>query len=331
MEGTRFTDFPREVVWYIFTHAAQSSTSTCKTLCLVNSWCYRLVLPYLFTTAILPGSASVDKFLAMASAHAKSNGDKTVASLNQDALRWKPKQPSESVRNLWMLQSHDRVWKMMALCCNAEYVAMDQHSFRLLICETAAFRSWLQIQEHQLLVGRREHPLQLLIVDANTLWNKDILRACRQGYESLPAIDITHIRLASRSSMLYSDRMLDTTPFPRLTHFAIPVYLRYGSFFRGRLETQRAALTRLLDNSTLQMLVCILVHSSDRDLAWDWIRGIRRKYTNAYLVESPGCSGCGLREEWESEVRGGASLWERAVKYTQKVMEAGCPISTDFV
>lgn len=323
MEDARFADFPREVVWHIFTLAAQSSTSTCKTMCLVNSWCYRLLIPNLFTTAILPESVSVDKFLSM-SLHAKLDGDKTGTSLNQGVFQWKPQRPAESVRNLWMLQSHNRVWEMMALCCNAEHVAMDQNSFRLLICETAAFRSWLQVQEHQLMVGRRERPLQLLIVDTNTLWNKDILRACRQGYESLPAIDVTHIRLASRSSMLYSDRMLDTAPFPRLTHFAIPVYLRDGSFFRARLETQWAALTRLLDNSKLQMLVCILVHSSDRDLAWYWIRDIRRKYTNAYLVESSGCSGCSLREEWEHEVGGGESVWERAIKYTRKVMEVEC-------
>ncbi|KAF4588892.1 hypothetical protein EYR40_010447 [Pleurotus pulmonarius] len=331
MEYARFADFPREVVWHIFTLAARSSTSACKTLCLVNSWCYRLLLPYLFTTAVLPGSASVDKFLSMVSLHAKLNGHKTAASLDHGALRRMLRRPFDSVRNLWMLQSHSRVWEMMALCYNAEHVAMDQTSFRLLICETTAFHSWIQIQEHQPLVGRRDRPLQILIVDANILWNKDILCARKEGYESPPAIDITHIRLAARGSMLYSDRMLDISPFPRLTHFAIPLHLRDGPFFRARLKAQRAALTRLLDNSTLQMLVCILVDSPDRGVAWEWIRGIRKKYTNAYLVQSSGCPGGGLQDEWESEVRGGESVWEKAVKYTQKLMGAGCSVGTGSV
>ncbi|KDQ24095.1 hypothetical protein PLEOSDRAFT_161927 [Pleurotus ostreatus PC15] len=328
MEDAKFPDFPREVVWHIFTLAAQSSTSTCKTLCLVNSWCYRLLIPYLFATTILPESASVDKFLAMASPHANSEGDKTVTSLTQGALQWKSQQPSESVKNLWMLHSETRVWKMMALCCNVEHIAMEQNSFQLLICDTPAFRSWLQMQEHQPPIRRRNCPLQMLVIDANTLWNKDILGGRKQRHESLPAIDITHIRLAAQCSMLYNDRMLDTTRFPRLTHFAIPLYLCGGTFFRARLETQRVALTRLLDNSTLQMLVCILVRSSDRDLAWEWIRDMRKRYTNAYLVEP---SGCGLQKEWEREVRGGESVWERAIKYTQEVMETGHSICTDFI
>ncbi|KAF9489880.1 hypothetical protein BDN71DRAFT_1511742 [Pleurotus eryngii] len=325
MEDAKFADFPREVVWHIFTLAAQSSTSTCKILCLVNSWCYRLLIQYLFTTAILPDSVSIDKFLSVVSPHAKLDGDKTITSLSQGAFQWKPHQPSESVRNLWMLRSHSRIWKMMALCCNAEHIAMEQDSFRLLIGDTPAFRSWLQMPEYQPLIGRRDRPLQMLVVDADTLWNKDILGARKQGHESLPAIDITHICLAAQGSMLYNNRMLNTSHFPRLTHFAIPLYLCGGTFFRARLETQRVALTRLLDNSTLQMLVCILVHSSDKDLAWEWVRDMRRKYTSAYLVEP---SGCGLQEEWENEVRGGETVWERATKYTQKVMEAGSPVNT---
>lgn len=44
-----------------------------------------------------------------------------------------------------------------------------------------------------------------------------------------------------------------------------------------------------------------------------------RNYSNAYLVEP---AGRNLREEWEDEVRGGENIWERAIKYTQKVVRA---------
>lgn len=153
-------------------------------------------------------------------------------------------------------------------------------------------------------------------------WNNDIVRAFEQGFESLPASDITHIHLAARGAMIYHDRMLRISPFSRLTHFAIPLYFHdlYDDL-GARLEQQRVALARLLQNSTLQMLVCIPARAQDQDLAWEWLREVRRNYSNAYLVEP---TGRDLREEWEDEVRGSESIWERAIKYTQEV-GGDCP------
>ncbi len=71
MGDTRPQELPRELVAEIVKCAAQASPTACKTLCLVNSWCYLLALPYFFNTVILPTSASGILFTTMLSLRAE--------------------------------------------------------------------------------------------------------------------------------------------------------------------------------------------------------------------------------------------------------------------
>ncbi len=221
----------------------------------------------------------------------------------------------------------ERVYDLMKCCCNVEHVAMDQVTLQWFLGESS-----LRALYGSPSAGKRNQPLRALIIDVDTSCNSDLVVSKGHGFESPPAGDITHLRLAARGPMLYTERILNISPFPRLTHLAISLYLHVSRDraiqLRVSLERQQAALEHLLQNPALEMVVCVLARSEDRDLAWGWHRDVRRKYGNAYLVESTGSE---LREEWEDEVRGGESIWERAVEYTQKVAEAGCGAQTQLV
>ncbi|KAF4568158.1 hypothetical protein EYR40_010446 [Pleurotus pulmonarius] len=296
MENNLFMKFPPEVVWHIFEHAARSSTPTCKALCLVNSWCRQLALPYLFSTVILPTKAAVKDFRAMIFLQANPNDDPTATRVSQK-LRLPDFVPSKHVQNLWMEDAYNGVQKVMESCYNAEHVAMDQESF-LHLMYVPLVRSYFAPEPS---LPERSHLLQLVIIDADHRWN----RASRQGgSQGLLSTGITHIRLAS--PMTRDSDALDITPFPQLTHFAMPLV--------SCLAQDPIVVIGLLQNSNLQMLVCVISGSDERELARTWLRDVRKDCTNAYLVES---FGLRLREEWEAEVRGGKSIWEKALKYTR--------------
>ncbi|KAF9489884.1 hypothetical protein BDN71DRAFT_250343 [Pleurotus eryngii] len=303
MENRLFTNFPPEVVWHIFEHAARSSSSTCKALCLVNSWSRQLVLPHLFSTVILPTEAAIKDFRSMIFLQANPN-DKMATHVSQK-LRLPDFVPSEHVQNLWMEDAYNGVKKVMESCYNAEHVAMDQESF-LHLMYVPLVRSYFPAEPSP---PERSHPLQLVIIDSDSRWN----RASRQGRsQALLSTGITHIRLAS--PMIRDNDALDIAAFPDLTHFAMPL--------SSCLAQDPDVVSRLLQNSTLQMLVCVIDGDNERELARAWLRDARRGCTNAFLVES---SGLGLREEWEAEVRGGKSVWERAIGYTRKVLKEDAP------
>ncbi|KAJ8690247.1 hypothetical protein PTI98_011696 [Pleurotus ostreatus] len=304
MENNPFMKFPPEVVWHIFEHAARSSTSTCKTLCLVNSWCRQLVLPYLFSTVILPTEAAVKDFRSMIFLQANPNDDPTATRVSQ-RLRLPDFAPSEHVQNLWMEEAHSGVQKVMESCYNAEHVAMDQESF-LHLMYMPLVRSYFTPEPSR---PERSHPLQVVVIDSDSRWN----RASRQGrLQGLLSTGLSHIRLAS--PMARDSDALDIAPFPQLTHFAMPL--------SSCLAQDPDVVSRLLQNPTLKMVVCVISGANERELARVWCRDVRRGCTNAYLVES---SGLDLQEQWEAEVRGGKTIWEKALEYTRRVLEADEP------
>lgn len=236
---------------------------------------------------------------------ANPTDDPTATRVSQ-RLRLPDFVPSEHVQNLWLEDACNGVQKVMESCYNAEHVAMDQESF-LHLMYVPLVRSYFAPEPSP---PERSHPLQLVIIDSDSRWN----RASRQGRsQGLLSTGISHIRLAS--PMIRDNDALDIAPFPQLTHFAMPL--------SSCLVQDPDVVSRLLQNSTLQMLVCVISGANEGELARTWLRDSRRGCINAFLVES---SGLGLREEWEAEVRGGKSVWERAIEYTRKFLKTDGPV-----
>jgi hypothetical protein len=71
------------------------------------------------------------------------------------------------------------------------------------------------------------------------------------------------------------------------------------------------------------MLVVVIVkdvvQGVDREELEEWVRGVRKTDRRLYVLEGHSLH---FRDEWEEEMRGGESIWERAIRYTA-AWEAG--------
>jgi hypothetical protein len=121
---------------------------------------------------------------------------------------------------------------------------------------------------------------------------------------------ITHICITNVSS--YGTAIHGLDQFSRLSHVSLPYCLRSQHDTRDLYD--------FLELQSLKMLVIAL----DVDVVlkghWKklgrWVRKARETDGRVYLVECGGMSV--FREEWNNEVRGGESIWDRAVRYTDE-------------
>ena len=99
--------------------------------------------------------------------------------------------------------------------------------------------------------------------------------------------------------------------FSHLTHFSVPYCL--GGTHNAK------ELSHFLTLPSLTMLVIVLSVQAAQRGHWKrlgrWVRKTRETDGRVYIVE--GCQLSELQAEWEDEVRGGESIWDRAVRYTR--------------
>jgi hypothetical protein len=119
---------------------------------------------------------------------------------------------------------------------------------------------------------------------------------------------ITHIRI---TVTLHGPLLLKRLElFGRLSHVSVPYYFGGQHYIKN--------LHGFLRLRALTMLVVTMSDGVARKGYWKklerWVREVRETDGRVYLVD--GCRPGGCREEWEDEVRGGESIWDRAVRYT---------------
>jgi hypothetical protein len=69
------------------------------------------------------------------------------------------------------------------------------------------------------------------------------------------------------------------------------------------------------------MLVVVIAMDSrdvgDKLVVEEWVVRIRYMDPRIYLLKSL-CGGAGVQEQWEEEMRGGESIWDKAIRYTRQ-------------
>jgi hypothetical protein len=153
----------------------------------------------------------------------------------------------------------------------------------------------------------RDNDLHLTVLDAPNLFNGNIF-IDDVTRRSTIFDRITHMRLKSVDH--YNNVPLDF--FSRLSHFCVPY--RLG----GRHKPKQ--LRHFLDLESLEMLVIAVAEDVIEKGHWKrlkkWVRKTRETDGRVYLVEG----SSNFRDEWENEMRGGESIWDHAVRYTDEWM-----------
>jgi hypothetical protein len=111
-------------------------------------------------------------------------------------------------------------------------------------------------------------------------------------------------------SISFYNVSIDLDQFSRLSHLSVPYCL--GGHHKAK------DLQHFLDLKPLQMLVITVAKDVIKNGRWKrlekWVRKTRETDGRVYVVER----GPIFRDEWELEMRGGDSIWDRALRYTNE-------------
>ncbi|KAF8876144.1 hypothetical protein BD779DRAFT_173617 [Infundibulicybe gibba] len=293
---------PHEVVRKILLRAAQSSVSSCRTLCEVSTWVRHLALPLLYRTVAIDCTMRLDKF---------NHSISSAVSACPPAFR-----PADAVRHLWVPIPSPTLESILRRCDNVTHLAIHQSEF-LRFPSGAAVPG--RLPEHcQRPIEAREHvgvgDLHIVVLQ-NRL---DYHGWLSPGSEPHTSVDthhlfarITHLRLGDPMH-LYSQ--VPISQMPRLTHVAVSC----GGTSGKALDSIMAKIAM----RALKAFVLVFVHPYLDSREWrreveDWVYKSRKEEPRIYTVAQMYSN---IEMEWDAEARGGATIWERAVEHTRLLM-----------
>lgn len=301
MDGSSspFACLPWELVRRIVDIAAATSRHSARHLCLTAEWTQQIARPHLLHTVVIKTNDSLH----------------SLASLIADSLPLGPSRAS-NVRNAWLspsISQGDTIMNsILHACDNLEHIAVPAQSYLNLVVTTTAFRPEAQPVPfsndlHLTLLDRAQHPAWF----AGFLvfhWTKSPLLS-----------HTTHLRLVETGP--YHECM-PLHYYPRLSHFAVP--------YCGAATHDLSELQKFLCRQSLRMLVIEVVPGCvspvDRAALEDWVRRVRKTDARVFIVERLSDD---LQRDWENEMRGGESIWSRAVRYTS-ALGVGTPNCTSL-
>jgi hypothetical protein len=161
------------------------------------------------------------------------------------------------------------------------------------------------------------HPdaeLHILLLDTKEYWEGRMILERHIGGTPLLFQHITHLRLDKQPM-----QRVFLGYFRRLTHFAVP-YTQSGYLLMTDLElilrwSREGGQLERLEAVVVVLWMDVAVPELVREVR-NWLARVRKVDGRVYAVEA---TMAGLKEEWEDEVRGGMSVWERAVAYTESL------------
>jgi hypothetical protein len=291
-----FAHLPVELVNIIFTFAAESR-HTCLDLCLVSSWARHIALPHLFRTLV-----------------AKDDGPKFVTYFEDPS--YVPFgtniNPASLVKNVWMPLEDYVGFPIVIIfenCPNITHMALTVSCFFMAICLTTP--GYIVTPG---LLGLSKVPgtgrdLHLTILGATSFrwvmrqyWNPQV------SSRSSLFDQITHIRVETIISFKRWEHY-GLRHFSRLSHLSLPYY--------DSMQHDPNHLDTFLKLQSLQMLVIAGVQKPSQRGHWKrleaWVRSRRKMNKMVFFVEIPAVD---IQVEWEEEMSGGESIWDRAVRYT---------------
>ncbi|RDB20343.1 hypothetical protein Hypma_012598 [Hypsizygus marmoreus] len=284
----RKVEIPPELVHEIFRYAAQISTPFCLTLCRVSSWTHELALPHLYSTAIIKNHQQNSQFIAC------------LQRSPFTSIRQSDFEPALAVRDLWVEAVSDIIVDIFKACDNLKHIALHADNLLWLVHSSTPgqARTRRLADEH---ISRKQD-LEITVVKGNDWALSRYENSQDQSLTSTLFGKIT--RLRARHVGDYAQH-LNISHYTRLTHLAIPFYLP----FHDLLE-----LDRIMEHPSLEALVIVIIADLilDNDLVrlQEWYLE-KEKVQRSLKLSLVTSNSDRLQEEWEAEVRGGRSLWDR--------------------
>ncbi|KAF8876146.1 hypothetical protein BD779DRAFT_1561229 [Infundibulicybe gibba] len=274
---------PFELLYIIFLQVAESSTSSCRTLCAVSSWVRHLALPFLYRTVSIACPSSL-----------------TFC-------------PADALRHLWVPFVSKTLAPIVRYCDNVSHLAVHPRDLVRLSNVTAPS------PEHQnkarVHAGKCDLHVVLLQNYAYRGWPISRSSYYVNGTHSL-FHRITHLRLEDPIKPAFASR-LPISDMPRLTHLAAPGGNAERNLYQV-FEDLDWVLGRL-SGTSVKVFVVVLMQEFLGENGW---RAVEDRVCELH-EENGGIYAVGqdrLYQEWNTEVRGGTTIWERAVEHTQRLV-----------
>ncbi|KII83952.1 hypothetical protein PLICRDRAFT_702222 [Plicaturopsis crispa FD-325 SS-3] len=293
---------PSELILRIFELAAKFSTSCCLTLCLVSIWSRCFVTPFLVSTVILKrdvGRIHRFKQLLCHSPHFTGR-----------AL-------SRHVHSLW-LSPEAGLHTPSVILPKLDHLVNIALSYECMLSWSrisATFRDGNSSDATRR--GRRITLTTTCPADSITNANAELTPEHLAVFET-----VTHLQLKDH-------RSLDLRRFVSLTHLAIPWPRRKH---HSRFDTNiLSVFHEPLDRSLCPYLefYTILIDWSGFDApAFSWVENMRKIDSRVHLVYHEPRR---LQADWEEEVDGGESVWQRAERQTRQWEETSRICSSPWV
>jgi len=285
----RISPLPTELVHQVFHLAAASSRHSSLDICLVASWAHRIALPYLFRAIVIRDNVTFFQF-------AKYIADPPYIPANFGFL------PASAVNSVWISGISDhRILTIFEACDNVTHWAMGIDYFSQLVRSSLLFATW-RLSARSL---ARDQDIHLTVTDHQTF--NSVFRQFIVPNRIYPIFDwVTHIRFTNTDAY---ETHTNLSPFSRLSHIAVPYYGYHKAI----------QLQSFLDLKSLDMLVVTFDKAVVEEAALKrlekWARNTRKTDDRVYLVE---CHRMYSPDDWNREVGGGDSIWDRAIRYTRK-------------
>ncbi|KII85291.1 hypothetical protein PLICRDRAFT_45477 [Plicaturopsis crispa FD-325 SS-3] len=282
-----WSTIPDELVIKIFTSGATSSLEFAHTLCFVSSWTQALAIDHLRTVAL-----STDDDLQKYNSFAESRRRVYKNSICE---------PAQKVRQFWT----ENLW-IQHECSTVK--VRDPSNILAGVVNLATSFKWLHLLVRSA-SSRLWHLNNLLLLDSHAFqYPDDVLKDI--PLSRLHVVPHQTVRLVSHLNLLCSPPNHDPDHDSKCcmrTHLAIP--------FSTPLLRQR---TLSLHHKLKQLVIVFYHHELAEVRTEEWFTKIRARDGHIYFATAEVEN---IQKRWEEEIRGGESIWRRAVRETHSWQE----------
>lgn len=225
--------------------------------------------------------------------------------------------PSDLIQNIWMPHVADSLVFLFDSCKNLKNLATDWRSFEHLIEAACGSHPWRVLSDAALW---QEQDLSLLIFTTTHISSARLsqikmlesrFNASNPDSSKFPIFSrITHLRL---TPLIAYYHQLHLPLLPCLTHLALPYH--DNSIHHGHYLLESA-------NSQIKMVVIVIftdiLSEAQQAQAKSGIKKWRKMNNRLYAYAT---TSLDTEKEWLEGTKGGESIWEGAVRYTEQNLE----------
>lgn len=287
---------PHELIETIFHFAAAVSEDFCRSICRLSTWTRALAQRHLFVTLTIKNSRSHFRALQISAGNILHQPSQLI--------------PGAIVRNIWMNHVAESFVFIFENCPNLKNLAIRCLEFMHLT--RASSRTALIPLSNEAMSRKQDLHLLFIIEEGVTSHTLHLFQTMTHP-SSFIFPRITRLRWTFTKNYA----AIPLSKFTLLTHLALPyIALQFDAF----------ELSRLLDATQhLKMLVMILMvdrlHERERRDVENYIKMKRCMSDPEERLYGYPMSSQEVQMEWLEETQGGLDIWERAIQYTELLVD----------